>query len=157
MASACASRPSVSAPGAANKAASGFFSGIIREPLNGQEAILPVADTVRHWMTSPRSAIQYLIRAATMDLTTLGPRRNLNMPGLSVTVAEQIEALRRVAGNAAVKLIHTRPDPTIIRIVDSWPQRFDTRRALAAGFQSEGSFDEILQVYLDDELRQTRN
>jgi len=77
-------------PGKANKAASGFFSGIIREPLNGREAILPVATTVRHWMTSPRSAINFLVHAADMDLATLGNRRNLNMPGLRVTVAEQI-------------------------------------------------------------------
>lgn len=141
-------------PGRANKAASGFFSGIIREPLNGQEAILPVALTVRHWMTSPRSAINFLIRAAAMDLAILGPRRSLNMPGLSVTVAEQIEALRRVGGDEAVRLIRAEPDPMIIRIVDSWPQRFDTKRALDAGFASEETFDEILQVYLDDELSQ---
>ena len=139
-------------PGKANKAASSFFSGIIREPLNGQEAILPVSTTVRHWMTSPRSAIHFLVHAATMDLAMLGSRRNLNMPGLSVTVAEQIEALRRVGGEAAVRLIRSEPDPAIIRIVDSWPQRFDTQRALAAGFRSEQSFDEILQVYMEDEM-----
>ena len=139
-------------PGAANKAASGFFSGIVREPLDGREAVLPVSPSVRHWMTSPRSAIGFLIHAATMDLAGLGARRSLNMPGVSVTVAEQIEALRRVAGDAAVRLIRPEPDPSIIRIVDSWPQRFDTARALALGFQSEHSFDEILQVYLDDEL-----
>jgi nucleoside-diphosphate-sugar epimerase len=138
-------------PGTANKAASSFFSSIIREPLNGQEAILPVSETVRHWMTSPRSAINFLVRAASMDLAILGPRRNLNMPGLSVTVAEQIEALRRIAGNDAVDLIRHEPDPIIIRIVDSWPQRFDTKRAHEAGFSSEQSFDEILQVHLDDE------
>lgn len=141
-------------PGKANKAASSFFSDIIREPLNGQVAVLPVADTVRHWMTSPRSAINFLIRAATMDLGTLGSRRNLNMPGLSVTVAEQVAALRRVAGDHAVSLIRAEPDPMITRIVNSWPQRFDTKRALEAGFRSEQSFDEILKAYLEDEFRQ---
>src|SRR5271154_5945456 len=85
-------------PGAPNKAASGFFSGIIREPLSGREAILPVADTVRHSHASPRSAVGFLLHAATIDLAPLGARRNLTMPGVSVTVAEQIEALRATAG-----------------------------------------------------------
>ena len=139
-------------PGKPNKAASSFFSSIIREPLNGQEAILPVSEMVRHWMTSPRSAINFLVRAASMDLSALGARRSLNMPGLSVTVAGQIEALRGIAGQAAVDLIRREPDPMIMRIVDSWPQRFDTQRAHEAGFTAEQSFEEILQVYLQDEL-----
>jgi len=107
-------------------------------------------------MTSPRSATNFLVHAAAMDLATLGNRRNLNMPGLRVTVAEQIEALRRVGGEETVRLIRPEPDPMIIRIVDSWPQRFDTQRAMAAGFHSEESFDEILQVYLEDELSESR-
>src|SRR6185312_12756429 len=86
-------------PGKPNKAASGFFSGIIREPLAGQEAILPVADTVRHTHASPRSAVGFLIHAAGLTRDTLGPRINLNMPGVCVTVAEQIESLRRIAGD----------------------------------------------------------
>ena len=81
-------------PGAPNKAASGFFSGIIREPLNGKEAILPVSDEVRHWHASPRAAVEFLMRAAELDLGLLGARRSLNLPGVSVTVGEQIEALR---------------------------------------------------------------
>lgn len=139
-------------PGRANKAASSFFSSIIREPLDGQEAILPVSVSVRHWMTSPRSAVGFLFRAATMDLAALGPRRSLNMPGLSVTVAEQIEALRRVIGAEADRLIRSEFDPLIARIVDSWPQRFDTKRALDAGFRAETRFDQILDAYLGDEL-----
>ena len=139
-------------PGPAIKAASGFFSGIVREPLDGREAILPVGDHVRHWMTSPRSAIGFLLRAATMDLGALGHRRNLNMPGVSVTVAEQIEAVRGVAGERAVRLIRRDPDPMIMRIVDSWPQRFETTRALDLGFTSEASFDAILRAYIEDEL-----
>src|SRR6185369_15254311 len=92
-------------PGKPNKAASGFFSGIIREPLAGQEAVLPVSESVRHSHASHRAAISFLLRAATMDLAPLGARRTLSMPGLSATVREQIEALRRVAGEGAVKLI----------------------------------------------------
>ena len=121
-------------PGAPNRAASGFFSGIIREPLAGKTAILPVADTVRHWHASPRSAVGFLIHAATMDSGALGRRRSLTMPGVCVTVAEQIEALRAVAGEAATRLIRREPDPAIERIVAGWPERFDAERARASRF-----------------------
>ncbi len=83
-------------PGKPNKAASGFFSGIIREPLNGMPAVLPVPATVRHWFASPRAAIGFLLHAATMDSAALGGQRILTMPGISATVADEIEALRRV-------------------------------------------------------------
>jgi nucleoside-diphosphate-sugar epimerase len=139
-------------PGKPNKAASGFFSGIIREPLNGQEAILPVARDVRHWHASPRAAVGFLLHAAELDLAKLGPRRNLTMPGLSVTVAEQIEALRRVAGEAAVALIREEPDQTIRGIVAGWARSFDAKRALALGFKSDASFEEIIRIYQQDEL-----
>ena len=138
-------------PGKPNLAASGFFSGIIREPLAGQEAILPVADTVRHWHASPRAAIGFLIHAATMDTSKLGARRNLSMPGLSVTVAEQIEALRKVGGEKAVKLIRRQPDATIMKIVEGWPRTFDTKRALSLGFRADSSFEEIIRIHLEDE------
>ncbi|MDB5592918.1 D-erythronate dehydrogenase [Enterovirga sp.] len=139
-------------PGRPNKAASGFFSGIIREPLNGQEAVLPVADTVRHWHASPRAAVEFLIHAATIDTAPLGQRRSLTMPGLSVTVAEQIEALRRVAGDAVAARIRREPDPTVMRIVEGWPQRFSAKRAEEFGFRAEQSFDDIIRVYIEDEL-----
>jgi nucleoside-diphosphate-sugar epimerase len=138
-------------PGKPNKAASGFFSGIIREPLAGQEAILPVAETVRHWHASPRAAIGFLMHAAKMDTTQLGTRRNLSMPGISVTVGEQIEALRKVAGEKAVKLIRRQPDATIMKIVEGWPRTFDTKRALALGFRADSSFEEIIRIHLEDE------
>ena len=105
-------------PGKPNKAASGFFSNILREPLIGQEAVLPVSPEVRHWFASPRSAVGFLVHAATLESATARARRNLSMPGLSATVGEEIEALRRVAGDKAVKLIRHEPDETIIRIVD---------------------------------------
>jgi nucleoside-diphosphate-sugar epimerase len=141
-------------PGKPNKAASGFFSGIIREPLNGLEAILPVPRTVRHWHASPRAAIGFLLHAAGLDTTQLGARRNLTMPGLSVTVAEQIEALRRVAGDAAVALIREEPDQAIRAIVDGWSRNFDPKRALALGFKADASFEEIIRIYQQDELGQ---
>ncbi len=139
-------------PGKPNKAASGFFSSIIREPLNGEEAVLPVDDSVRNWHASPRAAVGFLLRAAEIDSKELGPRVNLTMPGVCCTVAEQIAALRRIAGEKAVAHIRRAPDPLVARIVAGWPGRFDTRRALALGFQAEGSFDEIIRVYIDDEL-----
>lgn len=139
-------------PGKPNLAASSFFSGIIREPLNGVEAILPVADTVRHWHASPRSAAGFLAHAAGLDTDLLGGRRALNLPGLSCTVAEQIEALRDVAGNNVVALIKPQPDPDIVRMVDGWPRNFAPERAKALGFTSEATFREIIDVYIADDL-----
>ena len=138
-------------PGKANLAASGFFSNIIREPLAGNEAVLPVPDDVRHWHASPRAGVGFLLHAATLDGERLGPRRCLSLPGLSVTVAEQIEALRRVAGAAAVARIQRVPDAAIARIVNGWPRNFATRRAQALGFVAETTFDEIIKVHLEDE------
>jgi len=139
-------------PGKPNKAASGFFSSILREPLAGQEAVLPVSEDVRAWYASPRAAVGFLLHAATLDSAAIGVRRNLNMPGLSATVGEQIAALRRAAGEAAVRLIRHEPDPAIMRMVDSWPSAFDPARALALGFRADASFDEIIRAHRDDEL-----
>ncbi len=139
-------------PGKPNKAASGFFSNIIREPLNGEEAVLPVSDQVRHWHASPRSAVGFLVHAATMDTGAIGPRRTLTMPGYSCTVAEQIEALRKVAGENVVKRIKRVPDPVIDGIVAGWPRNFNPQRSTALGFKAESSFEEIIRVHIDDEL-----
>lgn len=138
-------------PGKANLAASSFFSGIIREPLNGQKAILPVADTVRHWHASPKSAAGFLRHAATLDLDQLGPKRAMNVPGVSCTVAEQIEALRDVAGNDAVALIKPQPDDTIIKIVAGWPRNFAPERAISLGFTADPSFASIIETYLHED------
>jgi len=140
-------------PGAPNKAASGFFSNIIREPLSGHEAVLPVTEDVRHWHASPRSAVGFLIHAATMDLGPMGARRNLSMPGLSLTVGEQIAALERVAGPGVAARIRRVPDPNIIGIVAGWPRDFVTERARKLGFTTaEQSFDDIIGIHIDDEL-----
>ena len=139
-------------PGKPNKAASGFFSGIIREPLAGMEAALPVDDTVRHTHASPRAAVGFLVHAAGLTREQLGPRVNLAMPGFSCTVAEQIEALRRVAGDKVVARIRREPDELIMRIVSGWAQRIDAKRATALGFKAEGSFDEIIRIHIDEEL-----
>ena len=139
-------------PGKPNLAASSFFSGIIREPLNGKEAILPVRETVRHWHASPRAAAGFLAHAASIDLAGLGGRRAMNLPGVSCTVAEQIEALRDIAGNDVVKLIKPRPDEAIMGIVDNWPRDFDPQRAIGLGFKAEKNFSEIIKVYIKDDL-----
>ncbi|MET0605686.1 MAG: D-erythronate dehydrogenase [Beijerinckiaceae bacterium] len=139
-------------PGKPNKAASGFFSNIIREPLAGQEAVLPVSEDVMHWHASPRSAVGFLVHAATMDSKRIGPRRNLTMPGLACTVGEQIEALRKVAGDKVVGRIKKKPDKTIQGIVAGWPRKFDARRASDLGFKAETSFEDIIRVHVADEL-----
>ncbi len=139
-------------PGTPNKAASGFFSNILREPLAGKEAILPVGEDVRHWHASPRAAIGFLRHAMTLDTARLGARRCLSMPGLSATVGEQIEALRRAAGDAAVALIRREPDPVIAGIVAGWPTRFDAARAEGLGFTADASFDAIIAAHVADEL-----
>ena len=139
-------------PGKPNKAASGFFSGILREPLAGQEAVLPVPDSVRHWFASPRAAIEFLMHAARLDTAKLGTRRNLSMPGISATIAEEIESLRRVGGEKAVRLIRREPDATIMRIVEGWPRNFNAKRALELGFRADPSFDDIVRYHVADEL-----
>jgi nucleoside-diphosphate-sugar epimerase len=140
-------------PGLPNKAASGFFSNILREPLAGKEAILPVSEDVRHWHATPRSAVGFLLHAATVELAAVGPRRNLTMPGLSATVGEQIAALKRVAGEKVAARIKRVPDPFIMSIVDGWPRDFEAKRARELGFTTaEESFDDIIRIHIDDEL-----
>ena len=139
-------------PGLPNKAASGFFSNICREPLAGKEAVLPVSEDVMHWHASPRAAVGFLIHAAMIDGDKVGPRRNLNMPGLACTVGQQIEALRKIGGEKVVARIRRERDPVIEKIVAGWPRNFDARRSVALGFKAESTFEEILKVHIDDEL-----
>ncbi len=139
-------------PGLPNKAASGFFSSIIREPLNGQEAVLPVGNDVSHWFTSPHSAVGFLLHAAALDTGKLGTLRSLMMPGVGVSVGEQIDALRRIAGQKAVNLIRHEPNEAIARIIAGWPRRFNPARAVALGFRAENTFDEIIHVHIADAL-----
>lgn len=139
-------------PGIPNKAASSFYSSIIREPLNGNEAILPVSDTLRHWFASPRSAIGFLRHAAILDLTKLGKRRALNLPGVSCSIADQIMSLEALAGTKISKLIKRQADPVIESIVTRWPQSFIPERATSLGFIADDSFTQIIQNYIDEEI-----
>jgi len=139
-------------PGKPNKAASGFFSNIMREPLAGAEAVLPVSEGVMHWHASPRAAVGFMQHAAGIDLAKVGPRRAVTMPGLAVTVGEQIAALRKVAGDKVVARIRREPDPFIEAIVAGWPRNFAPKRALALGFKADASFEDIIRHHIDDEL-----
>jgi nucleoside-diphosphate-sugar epimerase len=139
-------------PGKPNKAASGFFSSIIREPLAGHEAILPVDESILHSHASPRAAVGFLIHAAELSPEALGARINLSMPAVSCTIAEQIAALRRIGGDRVAARIRREPDPLIVRIVGGWPHRFAATRAKALGFHAESSFDEIIRIHIEDDL-----
>ena len=139
-------------PGKPNLAASGFFSNIIREPLAGQQAVLPVSRDVMHWMASPRSAVGFCIRAAEISGDEIGPHRNLSMPGLAITVGEMIDGLKRIAGRGVVDRIVEVPDPAIAAIVDNWPRNFEAKRAEGLGFKAEAQFEDIIRAHIEDEL-----
>jgi D-erythronate 2-dehydrogenase len=140
-------------PGKPNKAASGFFSGIIREPLAGEDAVLPVAETVVHTHASPRAAVGFLVHAAALPRDAIAPRVNLSMPGVCCTVAEQIASLRRIAGDRVAARIRRAEDPLVARIVAGWPQRIEARRARELGFKAESSFDEIVRIHIEEDRR----
>ena len=140
-------------PGKPNKAASGFFSNIIREPLNGQKAFLPVDVSVRHWHASPRAAAGFLMHSALMDISLLENRISLNLPGVSCTVEEQIEALRSIAGQKVVDLIIFKKDQNIQKMVAGWPKNFSPKRALKLGFKAEKNFEEIINIHIADEMK----
>lgn len=139
-------------PGAPNKAASSFASGIIREPLNGIEAVCPVAPDTPMWLLSPRYAINSLIHGHDIDGGAFGSSRALSLPGLATNVKEMVAALERVAGSKVAGRIRWEQDPAIIRIVNSWPGDFTTNRGDAMGFQRDADFDSIIRSYIEDEL-----
>jgi D-erythronate 2-dehydrogenase len=139
-------------PGTANNAATSFFSNIIREPLLGMEAILPVAESIGRTHASPRAVVDYIRHASTMDTGAIGPRRNLPMPGIYVTVAEQIAALGKIAGSGAVKLIRREPDSAILDLLSTGAQHYDASRAKGLGFKADKSFDDIISAHIEDEL-----
>jgi nucleoside-diphosphate-sugar epimerase len=135
-------------PGRPNGAASGFFSGMIREPLAGVRAACPVADETQVAISSPTRTIEGLIRAAEASDAQWGPRTAVNLPSLSTTVGEMAASLGRVAGTAATDLLDRTPDPVIRRIVKSWPGRFETVRARALGLGSDASFEDVIREYV---------
>jgi nucleoside-diphosphate-sugar epimerase len=135
-------------PGKPNAAASSFASGIMREPLAGEEAVCPVEPSTGMWMSSPRTAVKALLHAHELPASAWGTLRSLNLPGLTATVAEMIEALRQAAGEAVAERVRFQPDESIAKIVRSWPARFDTARARAMGFPQDADFASILRDYM---------
>ena len=137
-------------PGRPNAAASSFASGIVREPLNGEDAICPVTPDTRLWLLSPARAIDCLITGHDLPASAIGANRCLNMPGLSVSAQEMAAALARQAGPEVAARILWQPDPRIERIVATWPGSWDTKRARALGFQGDDSFDSIIRKYMEE-------
>jgi D-erythronate 2-dehydrogenase len=137
-------------PGRPNAAASSFASGLIREPLNGEEAICPVPPETRLWLLSPATAIDCLITGHDLTSDAIGANRCLNMPGLSVSVAEMVAALERHAGRDVAARIRWHRDPRIERIVATWPGAWDASRARALGFPGDESFDVIVRRHMEE-------
>ena len=135
-------------PGRPNAAASGFLSGIIREPLAGQRATCPVGPATEVALSSAASAIAGLLCAATSAEDAWADRAAMNLPALTVTVGEMVAALERAAGSAASALIDWVPDPAVAAIVTGWPARFRTSRAERLGLRSDPDFDSIIGAYL---------
>jgi nucleoside-diphosphate-sugar epimerase len=138
-------------PGKPNLAASSFASGIFREPLNGVASECPVPATTGIWLLSPRRVVDAFIHAHDLASSAWGVNRVLNLPGITVTVKEGVEALRRVAGDAAAARVQYRPDERINRIVQGWPVRFRTPRATALGFAADADIETVLRDYIADE------
>jgi nucleoside-diphosphate-sugar epimerase len=139
-------------PGRPNKAASGFASGIVREPLAGIDAVCPVDPATRLWLLSPRQAIACLIAGHELPNEALGRRRFLNLPGISVTAGEMVDTLARVAGAEVARRVSWQPDPIVERIVGGWPAAWDTMRATSLGLQGDEDFESILRAYIEDDL-----
>lgn len=139
-------------PGKPNPAASAWVSSIVREPLQGEQAVLPVSPECRVWVLSPRRVIDALVAGAAMPSDRFGQDRTIALPGLSCAAGEILAALQRVAGSRVVDRVRHERDPFVERIVQSWPSRFDPRRALECGFTADSSVDDIVRQFIDDDL-----
>ncbi len=142
-------------PGRPNKAASSFVSGILREPLLGLPAELPVPDDFAVWICSPRRAVEWLLHAAAMDTGGMGLDRGINPPGLSVTVGAMLAAMDRVRPGASA-LVQRVPDPVIAGIVGGWPAAFAPQRAQALGFAPHETLESLVQSFIEDDLAATQ-
>ena len=142
-------------PGRPNKAASSFFSAIVREPLLGLKTDLPVGDDFAVWVASPRRAVEWLLHAATMDTTPMGLDRSVNPPGMSVTIAHILQALDAVRQGAS-SYVQRVSDPALMKIVATWPAAFDTHRARRLGFSSHEPLLDVVRAFVEDDLAPTR-
>lgn len=142
-------------PGVPNRAASSFASGIIREPLVGQAAVCPVDPATLLWLMSPRAAIRALQKAGTLPSERL-MNRVINLPGITVSVAEMLAVLTTLGGEAAGELVTIKPDAAIESIVASWPRGWDDQVARSLGFEADVDFAAIVQTFIDDDLADQR-
>jgi len=140
-------------PGKPNAATSTFASSIIREPLQGQNAICPVTADTKLWILSPRQAIKTTLQAADMKAETLGVHRTLSLPGITVSVKDMVDALSNVAGEEVSQRITWQHDPFIQKIVGSWPNKFEATKAKKLGFQADDSMQTIIQNFIEDDLQ----
>ena len=138
-------------PGKPNRAASSFMSSILREPLNGQEAICPVEEDFPHYYLSPRKCVENLIKGAEIDAGALGLNRCMMMPGRMWTIRQVIDAMTAVAGPEPARLIRWEAQPEVQRIVKGW--RFDLRpeKALKLGLSADASFEDNIRYYIEDD------
>jgi len=145
--------PTVSVrPGKPNKAASGFASGIAREPLSGIDFVCPVTPESKMAILSPRRAVAALRWIAGLAGDELGHDRSVLLPGITVSMNDMVAAVRRAGGEEAAGRITFRPDPVIQRIVDGWPQAIDARRATALGFEGDRHIDDVIAAFVADDL-----
>ncbi len=142
-------------PGRPNKAASSFFSAIVREPLLGLPTDLPVPDDFSVWVASPRRAVEWLLHAAAMDTSGMGQDRSLNLPGLSVTVGAILAALEQASPGASA-LVRRAADPVIAEIVGGWPADFAALRAPRLGFSQHEPLIDLVRAFIADDLEGTR-
>jgi len=139
-------------PGKPNLAASSFASGIIREPLAGVDAPCPVAPATKMWVQSPRTVIENLIVGHEVPASSFAHTRSVNVPGICVSVADMVAALRRVAGNAVADRVKWNHDPVIDRIVATWPQNFAPKLGPALGMKADPDFESIVRAYIADDM-----
>ena len=142
-------------PGRPNKAASSFVSAILREPLLGLPADLPVPDEFAVWICSPRRAVDWLLHAAAMDTAAMGLDRAVNPPGLRATVGDMLTAMDRIRPGASA-LVRRIPDPAVADIVGGWPAAFAAHRARTLGFQAHEPLDDLVAAFVADDLEATR-
>ena len=138
-------------PGKPNAAASSFASAVVREPLNGVAYECPVGPETGVWLLSPRKVVEAFILAHELPASAWGSNRVVNLPGITVTVAEMIAAMGKIAGSHVAKRVSWKPDARIQAIVKTWPVRFATPRALALGFKADPGIYAVIRDYIADE------
>jgi D-erythronate 2-dehydrogenase len=137
--------------GKPNAAASSFASSILREPLNGESCDCPVGPETGVWLLSPRRVTEAFIHAHELPASAWGFNRVVNLPGITASVAQMVDALARVAGKQAAERVRWAPDQRIRDIVSTWPVRFKTPRALAMGFKPDADVESVIRSYAADE------